>query len=100
MKQITKAGNKFDVEATCEACKGTGWDEEPALYKDQRTIDEDFVAFKMRLGDEIASEPDAYFRMADATRTRDQLLESRHDLYIATVMIAASMTMVTHAWRT
>ncbi len=95
MKQITKAGNKFDVEATCEACKGTGWDEEPALYKGQRARSTKTSSrSRCDLADEIASEADAYFARAGlTTRTRDQLLESRHDLYIAAGMIGASMTM-------
>ena len=93
MKEVIKAGKKFEVEAACETCNGTGWEEAPALYDKQRVADESFVDFKMRLGDEIASDPDSYFRMADATRTEDQILESRHDLYIATGHIGAALSL-------
>lgn len=96
MKSVVKAGKTFDVDATCEPCNGTGWKEAPALYANQRLVDESFVDFKMRLGDEIASDVDAHFRMADATRTKDQILESRHDLYVATGLMG-SLIQMAHA---
>lgn len=84
---VTK--RKMDEKISCPTCNGTGWSEQPALYANQRTADEDHVEYGVRVGTEIASDPDAYYRMADVMRTDDQLNEARTDLVVTSAEIDA-----------
>lgn len=83
--------NAVDVEVTCTACSGSGWEpgSEPRLHKKQRTEDESVDDYRRRVADTIAADPDAFFRQGSLTRSDDQLAESRADLRITSGEIGA-----------
>lgn len=83
------SGKSDDVLAECVACNGTGWKEAPRLDARQRTEDENVNDFKLRVAEEIAEVPDAYFRMGTVTRSPEQLAEARQDLVVTSAEIDA-----------
>jgi len=99
--QVDGDGNKLpkpvEVESTCTSCNGTGWQDAPRLQANQRTEDEKPIDFKMRLMDDLTSDPDKFFRMADVKREDQQLLDTRADLYYASGMIGAALELARKA---
>lgn len=93
VRLVVDAGKKKEVQVDCEPCNGTGWVEAPKLYAKQRILDETHDDFRLRVTEEIASDPDMYFRMADAIRTPDQIRESRHDVFITTGEMGALLEL-------
>jgi PD-(D/E)XK nuclease superfamily len=88
---VTK--RNMDQKVRCEPCDGSGWIEAPRLNASQREDDEDRVAYAGRIADEIASDGNAYFRMADVVRTPDELAEAREDLVVTSATIHALTTL-------
>lgn len=100
MKSEVADGKSRETRVACEACNGSGWKlgddgkpEAPRLHADQRLVDETMRDYEKRVTDEIASDPNAYYRQADVTRTPDEIAEFRHDLVVTTGEIGALMTL-------
>lgn len=74
-------------EIKCEDCTGTGWKldkagkpEAPRLHSNQRDTDETFDEFVDRMADEIAADPDAFYRRGVVVRLDDEIAKLRADL--------------------
>ncbi len=99
MLTVEKAGKKVDVEATCQACEGSGWSEAPKLHADVRLQDEPVMDFKMRVADELREDPEAYFRQGIIQRTDEQLMSARANLVVTTGIIGSLTSLARSATR-
>lgn len=81
------------IEQHCPDCKNTGWREPPALYANQRDVDESVDDYRARVREELAEMPDAYFRQGTLTRSPEQIAEARENLVTASGEIE-SMTRI------
>ncbi len=96
MAAAIEGGKQLTVEVDCTVCGGSGWKEAPALHKGTRLDDEPPAEFKVRVAEEIAEDPNAYFRQCIIKRTPDQLAESRDNLVVTTGIIG-SLTSLAQA---
>lgn len=68
------------VSRPCSTCRGTGWEDAPRLYANQRASDETPEEFELRLADMIGESPEAWFRRGVIVRLDDELPTMRLDL--------------------
>ncbi len=92
-------GKKTDIEVDDEACNGTGWSEEPRLHAGARLTDETGIEFRGRVAEEIASDPDAYFRQGIIRRTPDQLANARDNMVVTAGLIGSLVELGHQATR-
>lgn len=80
-----------EVETTCTACAGSGWKlgDEPRLAENQRLEDETVDAHRARVAEELAADPDAYFRQGTLVRGDEALAEMRADVVVTAGEIGA-----------
>lgn len=76
-----------EQETQCPACKGSGLEEPPKLYANQREHDESLDEFRLRIREAIASEPDAYYKRGVVVRLDTEIREHLLDVWhLATAM--------------
>jgi hypothetical protein len=68
------------LKFACSSCNGTGWKEPPRLHARQRAERETVEAFRARVGDAIAEDPDRFFKRSTVVRLPDELPRMRLDL--------------------
>lgn len=97
MIEVTNAGKLEERAAPCPDCKGSGWNEHPALHATQRIVDENVEEFRERLRAELETDPQSHYRMADLRRDAYALAEARADLAVTTGEIGALLTLARNA---
>lgn len=68
------------ITKACGTCLGTGWEDAPRLYADQRASDETPEEFELRIGDLVSESPESWFRRGVVVRLDDELPAMRRDL--------------------
>lgn len=76
----------------CPACRGSGWEEEPRLYKSQRAEDESPDEYAQRVRAILLSQPDEWYKRAVVVRLPNEIREHGIDLWQQAELMQAMAT--------
>jgi hypothetical protein len=65
----------------CAVCAGSGFEEAPRLYANQRAEDETPGEYYQRILEDIAANPEGYLRRHKVVRLADEVIDARRDLW-------------------
>lgn len=77
-------------EGPCPVCNGSGWEDAPRLYANQRAVDETPEEFGDRVRAALAEAPERFYARGAVVRFDAELVEARRDVWQTVLQIRES----------